>query len=73
MTIYEKIKKMNIIELAELFYEICHQKDLEFIQYLNALGIKVDLVEVDKDLQIFYNINLLKSESQEGENTYESD
>jgi hypothetical protein len=69
---YEKIKKMNIIELAELFYEICHQKDLEFIQYLNTLGIKADLVEVDKDLQIFYNINLLKSESQEGENIYES-
>jgi hypothetical protein len=69
---YEKIKKMNIIELAELFYEICHQKDLEFIQYLNTLGIKADLVEVEKDLQIFYNINLLESEYKEGENIYES-
>lgn len=62
MTLYEQILTMNIEEMAEFFYEICHEKDIQFLKYLNDNNIPASLVEVDKNIQINMNIQLLKSE-----------
>lgn len=62
MTAYDFIRSLNIEEMAEFLYEICHQKDLDMVMYLNERGIKTDLIEVSKDIQVQKHINYLLSE-----------
>lgn len=62
MTLYEQITSMSIENMAEFLYEICHEKDIQFIKYLNDNGVSVSLVEIDRDIQIAIQLQSLMSE-----------
>lgn len=62
MTLYEYIKTMTINEMADFLYEICHEKDMQFMKYLNDNNIPASLVEVDRDIQIAIQLQSLMSE-----------
>lgn len=64
MNNYERIKNMNIEEMAELLYGICHERDVIMINKLNHLGVKADLLELPAE-SIINHLNWLKREVKE--------
>ena len=64
MTNYEIIKNMSVEEMAELFYGICHERDVIMINKLSHLGINVDLLELPVESMINH-LHWLESEVEE--------
>lgn len=61
-TNYDRIKNMNIDEMAALFYSIIHERDLHLLKKLSDNGIEASLVEAHPELHISYHKKWLESE-----------
>ena len=61
-TNYDRIRNMSIDDMATLFYEIIHERDVHLLEAMAEKGIEASLLEASPEVHIAYHKQWLESE-----------